>query len=320
MSGSGYTEPMTKTLKAWLALLRLPNLFTAPGDPLAGALLAGAALGTSIAWVPAALGAVASLCLYACGLVANDALGADEDARERPDRPIPSGRISRGAALIAACLLNACALLAAALASLPALGVAVALSANVWGYNARARALPGVRPFAMGACRGLSLLLGAAAVARGDFASAPVLIAAVGLTLHVAAITAIASREVGPEGGVRLPRLVLVSSPVVLLATLAALALVAWQGWSPSLGRVPTGYACGVTAMAVVWSALWCGLLFGRPGPTAVRRSIAHLVRGILLVQAAFCATAGLAGEAVSLGLLAAFPVASWVGAWIKGS
>ena len=311
---------MKQSLKAWLALLRLPNLFTAPGDPLAGALLASVALGTHIAVVPATLGALASLCLYASGLVSNDILGAAEDARERPDRPIPSGRISRRAALLVACILNAIALLAAARTSLTALGVAIALSLSVWAYNARARALPGVRPFAMGACRGLSLLLGAATLGRGALTSAPVLIAATGLTLHVAAITAIASREVGPDGGTRLPRLLLISSPVILLATLTALTLVAWQGWTPSFGRTPTGYALALTAMAVVWSALWCGLLFGSPAPTAVRNSIAHLVRGILLVQAAFCATVGLAGEAISLGLLAAFPVSSWVGAWIKGS
>lgn len=311
---------MKQTLQAWLALLRLPNLFTAPGDPLAGALLAGMALGTPFAPVPAALGAIASLCLYAAGLVTNDLLGAAEDARERPDRPIPSGRISRRAALLVACILNSLALLAAARASLPALGVAVTLSLAVWAYNARLRTISGVRPFAMGACRGLSLLLGAATVGGTALTSAPVLIAAVGLTLHVAAITAIASREVGPEGGTRLPRLLLISSPIVLLATLAALNLVAWQGWTPALGRLPSGYALALTAMAVVWSALWCGLLSGHPTPTAVRTSIAHLVRGILLVQAAFCAAAGRPGEAVSLGLLAAFPISSWVGAWIKGS
>jgi len=311
---------MNQTVKAWLALFRLPNLFTAPGDPLAGALLAGVALGSGLRLVPAILGAVAGFALYACGIVANDALGADEDARERPDRPIPSGRISRRTAMIVAFLLNGLALAAAACAGLPALAVAIVLSANIWAYNARARTLPGVRPFAMGACRGLSLLLGAATAGAAALASAPVLIAAVGLTLHVAAITAIASHEVGPEGGVRLPRPLLVSSPAVLLTVLAILNLLAWQGFAPTLGRTPTGYALGVTAMAVVWSAVWCGLLSGRPTPVAVRNSIAHLVRGILLVQAAFCATTGPVGEAISLGLLAAFPVSSWVGAWIKGS
>ena len=311
---------MKTTLKAWLTLLRLPNLFTASGDPLAGALLSGAALGAPLARIPSALAAVASLCLYAAGLVANDLMGADEDARERPDRPIPSGRISRRAALLVACILNAIALLAAARASLPALGVAIALSATVWAYNARARTMPRVRPFAMGACRGLSLLLGAATLSGSALASPLVLIAAAGLTLHVAAITAIASREVGPEGGVRLPRLLLIASPAVLIVVLSALNLTAWQGWTPALGRTPTGYTLAVTAMAVVWSAVWCGLLFGRPCPTAVRNSIAHLVRGILLVQAALCATAGQAGAAISLSLLAAFPVSSWVGAWIKGS
>ena len=34
-------------------------------------------------------------CLYAAGMVLNDAFDAELDARERPERPIPSGRISR---------------------------------------------------------------------------------------------------------------------------------------------------------------------------------------------------------------------------------
>ncbi len=34
--------PRRPPLRAWLQLVRLPNLFTVPGDPLAGACLAGA--------------------------------------------------------------------------------------------------------------------------------------------------------------------------------------------------------------------------------------------------------------------------------------
>lgn len=308
---------MKHTVRAWLALLRLPNCFTAPGDPLAGALLAGA---VTAAIAPVVWAALASLGLYATGLVGNDLLGADEDARERPDRPIPSGRITRRAAWAAALALNGLALTAALAAGRAVLGVAIALSLLVWAYNAKARTVPVLRPLVMGACRGTSLLLGAALAGPQALGSPLILIAAVALTVHVAAITAIASREVGPEGGTRLPPWLLVTSPLVLLAALGLLAFTTWQDGWPALLPPPGGFTLLLAAMAIVWSALWCGLLFGKPSPTAVRTSIAALVRGILLVQAALCACAMPPGHAVALGLLAAFPVASWVGAWIKGS
>ncbi len=306
---------------AWLALFRLPNLFTAPGDPLAGALLAGAATGMEVTPLPAALAAAASLCLYACGLVANDVLGAEEDARERPERPIPSGRISRRAALAVAVLLNGLGLGCAARASMAALAVAVLLSLCVWIYNLRARSIPCARPAVMGACRGLSLLLGAATLGPAALCAPPPLIAAAGLTLVVAAITAIASREVGPEGGGRISPWLLASTPLVPLVMLGVLHTVVWVGWIPAIAAPLSCFPLLLAAMAVVWTAIWCGLLFGHPNPTAVRTSIAHLVRGLLLVQAALCgAAAGRPGEIVALGLLAAFVVSSWVGNWIKGS
>jgi 4-hydroxybenzoate polyprenyltransferase len=307
-------------INAWLALFRLPNLFTAPGDPLAGALLAGAATGTAVAPQPAALAAAASLCLYACGLVANDVLGAGEDARERPDRPIPSGRISRPAALAVAVLLNGVGLACAARIGSAALAVAVLLSLCVWVYNLKARTIPRVRPVVMGACRGLSLLLGAAALGPAGLGTPAPLIAAAGVMLAVAALTAIARREVGPDGGSRICPGLLASLPVALLVMLGVLNTVAWVGWAPVLAIPPLGFPLLLAGMAVVWAALWCGLLFGQPDPAAVRTSIGALVRGLMLVQAALCGVAGLSGEVVALGLLAAFVVSSWVGHWIKGS
>lgn len=309
---------MMPTIRAWLHLLRLPNLFTAPGDPVAGAVLAGFALRIPLDASAVGLAALASLCLYACGVVANDALGAAEDARERPERPIPSGRVSRGAALTLAVALNLLALCGATSVGQTPLAVAFLLSACIWGYNAGARAVPLLRPAVMGLCRGLSLILGAALVSPVALGTVPVLLAAAGLTIHVAAITAIASREVETPDAERMPPSLLLLSPVALLATLVALTVVSWQGWRPLWVAAPEGFPLLIAAMAVAWSAVWCGVLFGRPHPEAVRASIGRLVRGILLVQAAFCAAAG--AELAALALLAAFPVSSWIGNWIQGS
>ncbi|MFJ4465053.1 SCO3242 family prenyltransferase [Streptomyces sp. NPDC088928] len=145
------------TARAWAELLRVSALFTVPGDALAGAAASGRRpdRGTALA-------VGASLCLYEAGMALNDWADRDEDAIDRPHRPIPSGRIAPGAALAAAGALTAAGLGLAARAGRPALAVATGLAATVWAYDLRLKHTP-AGPAAMAAARGLDLLLGAAA-------------------------------------------------------------------------------------------------------------------------------------------------------------
>src|SRR5262245_27933466 len=85
-------------MKAWLQLMRLPNVFTAAADVMMGFLVTHGSLQPTSHF---ALLAAASCLLYLSGMVLNDVFDADVDANERPDRPIPSGRITKLAA--AAC-------------------------------------------------------------------------------------------------------------------------------------------------------------------------------------------------------------------------
>ncbi|MFF0089692.1 SCO3242 family prenyltransferase [Streptomyces canus] len=145
--------------RAWAELLRLPALFTVPGDALAGA-AAVSARPTS----RTLLAIASSLCLYEAGMALNDWADRDVDAVERPHRPLPSGRIRPAAALGAACALTGAGLSLAACAGRPALTVAVPLAATVWAYDLALKNTP-AGPFAMATARGLDLLLGAAATA-----------------------------------------------------------------------------------------------------------------------------------------------------------
>src|SRR5437870_11652794 len=87
--------------RAYAQLVRLPNVFTAMADVLLG-WLAAVALGTPGArWPSFLLLLAASVCLYAGGMVWNDFFDVEQDRRERPFRPIPSGRITRGRAALA---------------------------------------------------------------------------------------------------------------------------------------------------------------------------------------------------------------------------
>src|SRR6266478_6117111 len=123
--------PRTR-LRAWFQLLRPPNLFTVPGDPLMGYLLANPSdLDWSLAWA-----VLASLCLYCAGLLMNDLADQAEDRRERPARPLPSGAVRPGPVWGATALLGGAGLLAAWVAGgQPALLCSLAVLAAIALYN-----------------------------------------------------------------------------------------------------------------------------------------------------------------------------------------
>ncbi|WP_394818248.1 SCO3242 family prenyltransferase [Streptomyces griseus] len=161
---SGRGAPRRR-LRAWAELLRVSALFSVPGDALAGAAAVGRRPGRGTA-----LAIGASLCLYEAGMALNDWADREEDAVDRPHRPIPSGRISPAAALGAAGVLTAAGLALAARAGRPALTVATGLAATVWAYDLHLKHTK-AGPAAMAAARSLDLLLGATATATGKAAA-----------------------------------------------------------------------------------------------------------------------------------------------------
>jgi 4-hydroxybenzoate polyprenyltransferase len=179
------------SIRAWLELLRVPNLLTVPGDPLAGWALATA--GSPAAGIPWTV-CVASILFYAGGLLLNDVADAAEDRAARPNRPIPSGRVSRAAAACAAFALAAAGMVLCFRVSLKTGFAAAELLVVVCLYDLWFKRLPVVGPVAMGFCRGLNILLGAAA-APACPTSVVVLVAAGAETLYIAGVTQLARRE-----------------------------------------------------------------------------------------------------------------------------
>jgi 4-hydroxybenzoate polyprenyltransferase len=171
-------------------LMRLPNVFTAVADPLAGWLVVG---GGAPAWHLVAL-AVASASLYTSGIVFNDVFDYRRDCRERPERPLPRGAVSvRVAGILGAGLLLA-GLAFAALAGNVAFGVALFIAAMVFFYNAWARRFARLGPLALGACRFANFLLGMRCCPPRLW------IAPAALGLYVTALSFVAAREVEHPG------------------------------------------------------------------------------------------------------------------------
>ncbi|MFI9599784.1 SCO3242 family prenyltransferase [Streptomyces sp. NPDC052043] len=277
----------------WVELLRLPALFTVPGDALAGAAAAGR--GGPGARTLLAIGS--SLCLYQAGMALNDWADRAEDAVERPHRPLPSGRIAPGAALAAAGALTALGLALAARAGRPALTVAVPLAATVWAYDlGLKRTWAG--PPAMAAARSLDLVLGAAASGGRVRAAVP---SAAALGAHTLAVTAVSRRET--QGG----------STAVPLAALAATACVAYALTPPAVAlRLPAdrGGAAPLgppglppapggalrAALALGYAATAARPLAHavlNPSPPLTQRAVGGGIRAMIPLQAALSARAG---------------------------
>lgn len=182
----------------FLRLMRLANIVTAVSDILAGIAVAGYVSGRGWDPVPVALLVVATIGLYGGGVVFNDVFDAALDRLERPERPIPSGLISRRAAIIFGTALLALGISAASLvheqgllSASGLLAIAIALAALI--YDKWSKHHPFLGPLNMGICRGLNLLLG--------MSIAPQVLAQYGWIsivplIYVAAITMISRGEV----------------------------------------------------------------------------------------------------------------------------
>lgn len=169
-------------LRDWLELVRARAALTVIGDTVAGGAWAGRPVGARTFALP-----LASALLYSAGMALNDCADAELDALERPERPIPSGRIRRGAALgLAAGLTVAGVAVAALVDGRRSLALSLPLAAGIWSYDLLAKPTP-LGPVVMATCRGLDVLLGAGS--QGVRAAAPASLAVAGHTLGVTVLS-----------------------------------------------------------------------------------------------------------------------------------
>jgi hypothetical protein len=296
-------------------LLRAPAALTVPGDVTAGG-SAGPGL------------AVSSICLYWAGMALNDYADRDLDAEERPERPIPSGRVRPRQALGLAAGLTAAGLAAAARAGgREALGVAAGLAAVVWAYDLVLKDTA-AGPLAMAAARGLDVLLGGTSPAPGAAhgTGKARLLAAGAVAAHTYGVTALSRGEVGGGSAAR--------SATALTATAVAAGLAAVQVASlTSSARPPaTGTAASLPASASITTragafrvtsrlagfgltAVYAGLV-GRaqldaarhPDAGRTRAAVGQSILGLLPLQAAL--TAGRGRLTTAVALAAAHPLA----------
>ncbi len=311
----------------WLQLVRAPNLLTVPGDPIVGFLLV-APYRTLSSWPSLAGACAVSLLAYAMGLIVNDLADLRHDRRERPDRPLPAGEVSRAAATVVAVALGLAAFMAGAVLGGATHILSALLVLAVLFYDLIAKRLGGVGPGAMAACRGLSVLVGAGtglglrqppASLEGLPLLAGVVVASI--MAYIAALTSAAKRETRAAGPGKLAYL----PAGALLAGHLALAWVLWQSGAPRAAWIAQPLA-GAVLVALAVRIARRMVRGGTPG--AAQAGIGAMVRLHVLQQAALAAVAILSADSavpvgaylLPLGLLALWPLSGLLGRRFYGS
>jgi len=152
--------------------MRPANVVTSVADVLAGVAIAGyfiipdigfglaAVTGPNLPYLPVILLCISTIGLYSGGIIMNDVFDAKLDGVERPERPIPSGLITKNAATIFGGICFFIGIFTAGLLGRNAQYLAVAIMICCLIYNRFLKHSAIFGPINMGLCRGLNLLLG----------------------------------------------------------------------------------------------------------------------------------------------------------------
>jgi len=276
------------TLKPYLQLARPANLVTAAADIFAGLAIAQF---TFSDFTPLWL-ILATLGLYGGGVVMNDFFDARLDAVERPERPIPSGKVPLKSAATLGISLLMLGILAASIFSLQSGVIAVTIALLTVIYNRFAKHHAFLGPLTMGMCRGGNLLLGMSVFPEsfqkwGLIALLPI--------AYIFAITMISQDEV--HGGKK--------STLYIAAVLYLTVLVSQLIISKTLGNI----------LFTLPFILLHGWLIGRPLWNAIQNPIGPLIGkavkagviSLIVMNASWCVAFGL--WPLGLAVLALLPI-----------
>ncbi len=261
-----------------LELVRAPAALTVIGDTMAGGYAGGGRLHGRRWLLP-----LASVFLYSGGMALNDYADRELDAVERPERPIPSGRIAPRRALgIAAACMTVGLGLAATGGGRRAVAVALPLVAAIVSYNTVFKDTP-VGPASMAACRGLDVMMGAGGARRAAPAAATV-------ALHTAGVTAQSRGEV--HGG---------STAVALagIAVTGATTIAAVSGGADRGGAMAGALAGGAAYVGTVLPSQLAAL--GDPSAANVRTATRSGIGAMIPLQATLVARTGALVPAMAL-------------------
>lgn len=295
-------------LRTALKLGRVSNLPTVWTNTLAGAVLAGATgFGAEFAVM-----LLAFSLFYTGGMFLNDAFDAGIDARERPERPIPSGEVGLREVSLCGAAMMALGVLLLAWVGLamgprtglwPALG-GVALAGTITFYNWHHKGNP-LSPVVMGLCRVLVYV--GAGLCYSMQPGAPLWIGAALLLCYLIGLTYVAKQENLSEVKNLWPLLFL-AVPLLYGAGFIAMAVQHAQ-----IGLMVAPFWLALCAWVLV--ALW---YLRRRQRGDIPRAVVSLIAGIALLDALLIAANGSLG--LALLAVAGFAVTLFFQRYISGT
>lgn len=266
--------------RAYAQLVRLPNLPSALADICLGVLAAHALPEHGFAFL---LVLLSSSCLYSAGMVWNDYFDREQDRRERPFRPLPSGRVSPRQAVRLGAILLLAGMILGRLAGATSGWVAVGIAGMVLLYDGLLkRTCAG--PVAMGACRFLNVLLGVSACGSLRWPLGGHLALVVGV--YIVGVTWLARTEARQSNAN-----VLRGAASVMLAALALAVPLRLRGQGGSdlslYLLVGLGFFLGMPIVRAI----------ALPTPSRVQAAVRRALLGLILLDTVLAvATAGLIG------------------------
>jgi 4-hydroxybenzoate polyprenyltransferase len=268
---------------AWLSMLRISNAPTVVSQVFAGAAVGCYALpvGTTLPLGALVLVLVGVPLSYLAGMILNDVFDAQVDATERPDRPIPSGRISLFIARFFGVSMLLIGISMLAVASPATLPWAIVLGVCILGYDVL-HTLSAASFVLMASCRGLVPVI--AAFAMTSNADWSILTWTAGAAFAFIAAVSIAARNEMTGFGL-IARAAAWSLPVAACAPLGMWGALAIDPGGTLLGSV----AVGATFLAAYQVVAGIRTASKPDSPRAVPVAVAIWIGAMPAIDAATC-------------------------------
>src|ERR687895_1409205 len=218
-------------IRQYLLLIRVPNLFTVPSNILAGYF---ATISTANAGVDQLLSLiVSSVLLYISGIILNDYFDINVDRKERPNRPLASGQITKRSALLIATSSIVAGNVLSWSVSWNSFIISFCLTIVIFIYNCWLKHNRVGNPLTMGSARFLNVLLGGSS-ALGLITNMDLTLVFIGycLFLYTASISLLSLKEVST--GERLSNktwIPIVISFLTVLLTIGSIIVAGFSGY-----------------------------------------------------------------------------------------
>jgi len=280
------------TIRDYLVLIRFPNLFTIPSNIIVGF--------SQLILYPEAgienllLLTTTSILLYVVGIIINDYRDLEIDRKERPDRPLPAGKISPRSALAFVFVAAISAIFLATLVGIPSVLLAVILLITIIAYDCWLKnnflgyfaiALARVINVVLGYSAGITLLISN----QNEITRLSVIL--ISTFLYVTAISYISRKEVESS-----PKKSNFQISIVLLSLIPAiLTFFTLSGvfkWDLFLSLI---IFIGMLIESLVGK-------YGSPNPEVAKKIVRNLVLSIIILDSTFLS--GTLGFAYGLSLL----------------